>query len=116
MIVGKVIHGDGRGKSQGYATANLELGRERTLLEAGCYAAWAEFHGYKHSAALIVGAQAAKVEVYLLDYVGPDFYGEEITVDPIKKVSEVMHVNSFSHLKAKMDQDIVWIRSVLAGE
>ena len=113
MIVGKVIHGDGIGKSQGYATANLDISPERTKLKSGCYATWVRFRGQKHPAALIVASQAAKVEVHLLDYAGLDFYGEQITVDPIQKVSEVVHVESLPELKAKMDKDIVLIRSVL---
>ena len=113
MITGKVIHGDGVGKSQGYATANLNIGPERTKLKAGCYATWAKFRGQRHPAALIVASQAAKVEVYLLDYNGPDFYGEEIAIDPIQKVSEVVHADSLTELKAKVDEDLRQIRIIL---
>lgn len=112
MIVGRVIHGDGMGKSQGYATANLDLEPAETP-PPGCYAATVRWRQGEYPAALIVGSAPGKVEVHLIDYAGADFYGEEMQVEPGQKVSETMAVDSAAALNAKMDEDLRQIRIIL---
>ena len=115
MIIGRVIHGEGIGKSQGYATANLLLPTGRTQLKSGVYAAVACFRdGQYYNSALIVTSQPHKVEIHLMDYDGSDFYGEEISVEPIQKVSEVHSADTMEELRHKIDDDLWRIQAVLS--
>ena len=111
MIKGRVVRGDGVGKAQGYATANLRLNAESKGLRSGVYAADAMLLGKRYDAALIVAAK--KIEVYLLRYKGEDFYGKVLIVDPIQKVSEVIKTNSIAELQAKIAEDLHLVKEVL---
>lgn len=114
MVRGRVIRGQGIGKAQGYPTANLDIGPEKTQLGSGVYAARAWFERVPYGAALIVASLPYKVEIHLFDYRGPDFYGAFIVVEPIQKVSEVISAGSPQELQQKITEDIRRIQAILA--
>lgn len=116
MIAGKVIPGEGVGKRQGYQTANLDVSAARAGLPKGVYAGRAWLRGHLYLAAIVVGAKENKVEVNLLDYAGPDFYGEELRAEAVQKVSELFQSDSLAELKAKIDGDMRMINAVFAAQ
>lgn len=118
MITGKVINGEGIGKRLGWPTANLDVPPKATHLHVGVYAAKATLHGKEYGAALVISdnKKYAKVEVYLIDYDGEDFYGVELSVEAVQQVSRLELQNSAQELKEKIGADMELIRDVLYGE
>ncbi len=112
MFQGIVIHGDGLGKGLGYPTANLDISAEKTRCKDGVYAAKAYFRKKEYKAALIIQSARKKVEVYLFDYKDEDFYGLELEVDPVQKVSEIETYENDQKLKEKIAKDIELIEQV----
>ncbi|MBF2735154.1 MAG: riboflavin biosynthesis protein RibF [Betaproteobacteria bacterium AqS2] len=83
---GRVGHGDRLGRELGFATANVFFNGSPPL--RGIYAATARLGDRSWAAALSVGVRPTvpggrlAVEAHLLDYAGPDFYGELLQVEP----------------------------------
>ena len=106
MFSGKVIYGDGVGKQLGFHTANLDINVVNIGLNAGVYAATAFLNKKKYQAALAIQKKLGKVEVHLLNYHGPDFYGEELRVEVGGKVSELYEFTNQDELIKKIGRDI----------
>lgn len=103
---GEVIHGDGVGKKFGFPTANLDISIQKTGLAAGVYATYAFLNKKKYQAALAIQEKLEKVEVHLLDYAGPDFYGEYLEVEPLRRVSGMESCETREELIAKIKKDV----------
>ena len=112
MFTGLVIRGEEVARNLGYPTANLDIHPKATKLRDGVYAAYATVRGHAYKCALVIQTPIHKVEVYLFDYAGSDFYGVAIDVDPIQKVSEIEPLADAA-LKAKIESDIHMIREAL---
>lgn len=108
-----VIHGDKIGRTYGYPTANLDISIKNTKCTPGIYAAEVTFKKKKYKAALIINTLEKKVEAHLFEYFGPDFYGAELTLDPIQKVSELEEYDNKKDLKQKIEDDIALVKKVL---
>lgn len=113
MFSGTVIHGEKLGRVLGYPTANLDISSKNTKLTPGVYAAEVTLHKKKYHAALIINDVREKVEIHFFNYEGKEFYGTEITVDPIQKVSEIEPVENFDQLKKKIHNDIELVKKLL---
>ncbi len=114
MLAGIVVRGDGMGKGLGYPTANLNLPRNQVMFAGGVYAATAKLDKREYRGALVINQNPWKIEIYLFDYLGPDFYGSHMSVTPIQKVSEIEQYDSLEELKQKIEDDIVLIRDFFA--
>ncbi len=113
MLAGPVVHGDGIGKKFGCPTANLSLRRTQVSLHSGVYAATAVLNRNTHKAALVIQDKPWKIEVHLLDYDGPDFYGQHLSIEPVQKVSEIEAYDSEDELKEKIQADLQLVRDFL---
>lgn len=114
MLRGTVVHGDGLGKGLGYPTANLNIHRTEAKFAVGIYAAEAVLRNNIYQAALVINDEPWKVEVYFINYQGPDFYGEEIKISPIQKVSHIEHYDSLDELKEKIYADVALVNEFFA--
>ena len=86
-LTGVVIHGDARGRTMGFPTANLDLANSAFALPAvGVYAGIASCAGKRYQALVNIGSNPTfgstglRLEAHLLDFEG-DLYGKEITVE-----------------------------------
>ena len=109
---GTIVRGGGIARTLGYPTANLDVPPKKISMRDGVYAARVTHEGAVYDAALIIQEHVQKVEVYLFAYDGPDFYGAELEVMPVQKVSEIEAMDG-DELKAKIAQDIAAIKEVL---
>jgi len=113
MFKSKVIVGDGLGKTLGFPTANLDITKDELKLESGVYNSCTFLNEKKYKSALVVQEKIWKIEVYLLDYNGPDFYDEYLKIEPLEKISELEKINSKIELKEKIAKDVAIIKNLL---
>jgi riboflavin kinase/FMN adenylyltransferase len=86
-ITGLVEGGLQRGRELGFPTANLTIEAHRLIPGNGTYCGIALLKGVTYPAVCNVGLSPTfgdqsrkRVEVHLLNYTGPDFYGENLTM------------------------------------
>ncbi len=112
-LLGRVIKGDGRGRSLGFATANLELDNKSIPPPLGIYACWATILSGQHfKATLHFGPRPTfpgstpSIEVHLINYRGPDIYGQTLTCEGLIKIRAIFKFNSPEDLKEIIQDDI----------
>ncbi|MEJ2060207.1 MAG: bifunctional riboflavin kinase/FAD synthetase [Gammaproteobacteria bacterium] len=110
-LSGRVMHGDKRGRSIGFPTANLSLGRRCTPVH-GVFAvrvrgaAPAPRFGVANIGRRpTVGGERELLEVHLLDYEG-DLYGRCLQVELLARLREEMRFPSLDDLKRQIARDI----------
>ena len=119
-LSGHVMHGERLGRTLGFHTANLALGRKSSPL-SGIFAA--RVHGVGEGvldAAAYVGRRPAVggvklvLEVHLLDFTG-DLYGRQLKVEFLERLREDRHFDSLDALRAQMQEDVQAARAQLAA-
>lgn len=117
---GAVVHGEGRGRTIGFPTANL--GGIDTLIPAdGVYATIAYLDGAPEpipSASHIgpnatFGSEARTVEVHLLDFEA-DLYGRRLEVDLLARLRPTLKFDGLGPLLAQMRLDVSSSREVVS--
>jgi riboflavin kinase/FMN adenylyltransferase len=119
-ICGRVGHGDKRGRSIGYPTANLNLHRRVSPLR-GVYAVMVDgvadrpWPGVANigTRPTVDGGSRYLLEVHLFDFVG-DIYGRHAEVECRLKLRDEKKFGSFEELKTQIDRDAVAAREYLA--
>ena len=121
---GRVVDGDGRGRTLGFPTANLEARRgnagRKLVPPPGIYAVRGILRSGAHGGALHLGPRPtfpgspATIEVHLLDF-EQDIYGQEIRVDFIRYLRGIRSFDSQDALLRQMRQDVAEAREVLTA-
>ena len=115
-IVGQVIHGDQRGRTLGFPTANISLlGLASPPL--GVYGVRVYLDGRHWLGAANIGTRPTVdpmrrmplLEVHLLDFSG-DLYGREIEVEFLFKLRDEHRFSGLEALKAQLAADVTEIR------
>ncbi len=115
-LVGVVVHGDKRGRTLGFPTANIEAHTGMIFPGRGVYAARVKLHGSWYRAAVNVGHNPTflrkgdeeafvRIEAYLLDF-ADDAYGAILTVDFLAKLRDEEKFPSPEALVSRMHDDI----------
>lgn len=119
-LSGHVMHGERLGRTLGFPTANLALGRKTSPL-GGIFAARVQGagDGVRNAAAYVgrrpaVGGVKLVLEVHLLDYTG-DLYGRQLRVEFLERLREDRHFDSLDALRAQMQEDVQAARTRLAA-
>lgn len=120
QVQGIVIHGDGRGKSIGIPTANLDTGEEKLIPGAGVYASQALIAGKIWPAAVNVGTrptfesadQTSHVEAHILDF-SRDLYSQKITLEFIERLRGEERFDSVADLIRQIRIDIDRTREII---
>jgi riboflavin kinase/FMN adenylyltransferase len=87
-LEGIVVHGDGRGRTIGFPTANMDVWVEQMLPGNGVYAGWVHLNGETYMAAANIGnrptfnGSTVTVEAHLLDF-DRDIYGQNLIFDVV---------------------------------
>ncbi|QQR55235.1 riboflavin kinase [Candidatus Peregrinibacteria bacterium] len=116
QLIGEIVHGAGRGAAMGFPTLNVE--GNFSGLEHGVYAVWVTLKKGRFKGAMSFGPQPTfkdaqvRVEVFLLDFEG-EVYGEQATVEVVKKIRELQTFESVEALKLHIQKDVEKVRSVL---
>lgn len=115
-VRGRIGSGEGRGRSLGFPTANLE-GITTLLPGDGVYAGVACWKGKSYATAIHIGPNPTfanaqrKVEVFLLDFSG-QLYGEELTVQFLERLRDVQTFPSSEGLQAQISRDVEQARQI----
>jgi riboflavin kinase/FMN adenylyltransferase len=116
---GRVAHGERLGRTLGYPTANLRLGRRRSPLSGICAV---RVHGVDSGPRDGVASLGTRptvngveplLETFLFDFAG-DLYGREIEVEFVAKLRDELKFSDLGALVAQMDRDAAEARAVLA--
>ena len=110
-ICGHVVHGEQRGRTLGYPTANVRLARARPALQ-GVFAVkcfGAATRGLEGVASLGINPAVqvggpATLEAFLFDFSG-DLYGRRLTIEFVKKLRDEAHFASLDELRAQIGRD-----------
>ncbi|HSG41593.1 MAG TPA: bifunctional riboflavin kinase/FAD synthetase [Anaerolineales bacterium] len=123
QLQGLVAHGDQRGRTIGYPTANINYASEKVVPAGGIYACWAYVGEEKHKAAINIGTnptftpdkKTLNVEAYLLEF-GRDIYGEILQLEFIERFRDELKFDTVDALIKQIEQDVEWARNLLGME
>ena len=119
-LQGLVTHGDHRGRTIGFPTANLAYSREKVIPAGGIYACWARVGGERYQAAVNIGTnptftpdkQTVSVEAYLLDF-DREIYDEVVYLEFVARLRDELKFNSVDTLVKKIWEDVEMTRKIL---
>ncbi|MDY0211381.1 MAG: bifunctional riboflavin kinase/FAD synthetase [Desulfuromonadaceae bacterium] len=116
-LEGRVVHGDQRGKSMGFATANIETDKELLPL-SGVYAGRIRHNSAEHNVVINIGHKptfgenSLTIEVHILDFKG-DLYGENMRVYFVKRLRDEKKFSDVDELIQAIRTDIERARTIL---
>jgi riboflavin kinase / FMN adenylyltransferase len=120
QIRGSVAHGDKRGRTLGYPTANLVPDPRLVVPDHGVYACRAFVGGAEHMAAVNVGVRPTfktgrglLVEAFLVDFEG-DLYGAPLRLDFLERLRGERRFDSIDALVEQMGRDVHATREIAA--
>ncbi|MEZ5499263.1 MAG: bifunctional riboflavin kinase/FAD synthetase [Steroidobacteraceae bacterium] len=119
-MCGRVIRGEQLGRTLGFPTANMRLGRRASPLD-GIFAVRAHGAtvGVRDGVASLgtrptVGGTVPLLEVHLFDFAG-DIYGDELCVEFIARLRSEQHFPSLETMQAQMHVDAAEARARLSA-
>ena len=111
IISGTVIHGDGRGRTIGFPTANISLPPSLLLPAHGVYAVRATLDGVKMEGVANLGVRPTvavdnrtALEVHLFD-TRQEIYGKKLSVQLVDKLRDEMKFDGLAALTAQIKKD-----------
>ncbi len=121
-ISGEVVHGDERGRTLGYPTANLVPPEGYAVPGHGVYAARARTaSGEERVAAVNVGVRpmfvtgrGELIEAYLVDFEG-DLYDTVLEIEFLKRLRGEKRFAGLDELIAQMGRDVETTRAIAGG-
>jgi len=120
-LSGQVVSGDGRGRTLGFPTANLEVESEQALPSDGVYATIAHVDQHLMPSVTNIGVRPTfegskhLVETYIFDYEG-DLLGQKFTIDLVDKLRDEKHFDTAEELKAQIKKDVEQARQILSEQ
>lgn len=119
-LTGTVTRGEGRGRTIGIPTANLQVWEEQLLPANGVYATTVTVGDQTHTAATNIGVrptvdgQHQTIEAHLLDF-DQDLYDQEVKLSFIGRIRDEQKFSGLDALVAQIQADIAQTREMVAG-
>lgn len=112
-IHGRVIKGDNRGKSLGFATSNLDVNPEMVNIKRGVYASRVFLEGNYWPAVTNIGFRptfgddllSPRIEAHLLDFSG-DLYDQEVELFFVERLRDERKFSGREDLITQIKQDV----------
>ena len=110
-VEGVVVHGDARGRTIGYPTANIQVTPWAAVPADGVYAGFACWSGRRQPAAISIGTNPTfegrdrRVEAFLLDF-DEDLYGEYMAYEFTHRLRPTLRFDSVAELVTQMAADV----------
>ena len=115
---GRVIHGDQRGRTIGFPTANLAIPDKRAMLPNGAYGVYVIIDGEQFKGIANVGNNPTfegcnrRLEVHVLDFTG-NLYNKPVTVQFVKKLRDEKKFSGIEALVKQLHADEEKARQIL---
>jgi riboflavin kinase/FMN adenylyltransferase len=117
---GPVVHGNGRGRTINFPTANIDYPEEKLIPSNGIYVCNAWIADQQYAAAVNVGIRPTfqekenqpLVEAYLLDF-DQDIYGQDLRLEFIVRLRDEEKFGSVAELVDQIHRDVAQTRNVL---
>lgn len=110
-MTGNVVQGNHNGRKIGFPTANVFIkNRFKLLIGNGVYATYVTYKGKRYRAMTNVGYRPTigdnkyAVEVHLFHF-NEEIYGEQITVEFLKRIRDEVRFSSLATLKIQLEED-----------
>lgn len=111
LLNGTVVHGDKRGKSLGFPTANIQPeNRSKVIPKKGVYATWIRVEERYYRGMMNIGKRPTfdesnfSIEVHILDF-DEDIYGKEIQVQFVERIRDEMKFSGKDELIEQLHRD-----------
>lgn len=120
IISGRVRHGEKKGRTIGFPTANIALARKVSPLH-GVYAVKVMLNGINYSGVANIGQRPTvngtrmQLEIHLFDF-QDDIYGETIDTQVLYKIRDEFKFDSFDQLKQQIAKDVVDAKAFFSVE
>ena len=121
-VRGPVIHGEKRGRTIGYPTANIGLAPLATIPADGVYAGWLTVGNNRWAAAISIGTnptfpgvRGRQVEAYAVDQIGLELYGQDAKLEFVWRLRDTVKYESLDALLVQMAKDCDQTRTLTAG-
>ncbi|MEW4353955.1 bifunctional riboflavin kinase/FAD synthetase [Streptococcus pneumoniae] len=107
---GLVVHGDARGRTLGYPTANLATLDRVVLPQDGVYVVDVAYQGEVYRGMASIGknvtfnGEELRLEVHLFDFSG-NMYGDKVTVYWLDRLRDMVKFSSLKNLMVQLKQD-----------
>ena len=118
-LSGQVVSGNGRGRTLGFPTANLEMQPDQALPGDGVYATIAHVDRRTMPSVTNIGVRPTfkdtkhLVETYIFDYEG-DLMGQKFTIHLVDKIRDEQRFDTAEALKAQIRMDVEQARRILS--
>lgn len=119
-VAGEIIHGNQRGRTIGFPTANLAIWEEQVIPANGVYAGWATIDDERFMAMTNIGVrptfdgQSVTVEAHLLDF-DRDIYGKMLHLTFEKRLRAEKKFSGIQELIGQIKIDVEAGRAYLMG-
>lgn len=117
-VVGEVIHGEKRGRTIGFPTANVNVWSEQIIPANGVYAGWATLENETFKAVTNIGIRPTfegddvTVEAHLLDF-DRDIYGKQLEITFETRLRPEKKFNGINELISQIKSDAQSARDYL---
>lgn len=123
FLTGKVVKGDGIGKTIGYPTANIQIESKAKLIPSpGIYACYVNIGSARFGGMLYIGNRPTihengtqTIEVNIFDF-NDNIYEEIISISFVSYVRSDSKYESLEGLKQQLDKDLADVREILKNE
>ncbi len=120
-VIGRVVHGEERGRKIGFPTANIDT-EDELIPRYGVYACWVTVGGRRYAAVTNIGVRPTvkvddprpTIEAHLFDFDG-DLYGQTLRLDFAHYLREERRFPSLDALKAQIAADAARARELLGS-
>lgn len=119
-LPGTVVHGDERGRTLGFPTANVVSDARRCIPANGIYATWLRARNRWWPAATSIGTRptfdgrSRTVEAYVLDFDG-DLYEADVALEFVARLREERAFPDAQSLIAQVHVDVEAVRTLMSG-
>lgn len=120
-VCGRIIHGDKRGRTLGFPTANVLMRRKNVPVQGVFAVTMAGIDGSPRPGVAnvgirptIAGGRRVLLETHLLDFAG-DLYGRMVEIEFHSKLRDERRFAGLPELRAQIEDDVAEARAFFAG-
>ena len=118
---GPVVHGEKRGRTIGYPTANIGLADNATIPADGVYAGWLSVGDSRWQAAISIGTnptfpgvRGRQVEAYAIDQTDLDLYDQEAKLEFGFRLRDTLKFDGLEPLLVQIKEDCLLAKKLTA--